>query len=167
MLKRKTLRPVGCLLVLGALLTGRAARSDDELKLLTKLRKAVDPKTVEPSKDDDDMQRLLKERYRTAASLLELRVHEYLTGRMTQDQLAQAFMRVRNARLDMTDKPAERIAILELTVEMGKEAEEVADARFKAGRLGKADVESARLFRLEAELALLREKHKLDPPKPR
>jgi outer membrane protein TolC len=76
-------------------------------------------------------------------------------------------MRVRNARLDMTEKPAERIAILELTVEMGKEAEEVADARFKAGRLGKADVESARLFRLEAELALLREKHKLDPPKRR
>jgi hypothetical protein len=113
------------------------------------------------------MRKLLKARYRTAVNLLEIRYQEYQSGRVSQDQLAEAFVRVRHAGLEMTDKPAERIAILELSVELAKEAEEAAENRFKAGRSGRGEVEIARLFRMDAEIALLREKRKGETPKPR
>ncbi len=154
------------LLYLLPLLCSAAVSADkpaDEPPVIAKVRAIVESKALEPRKGDDELQKLLKERCNTAVTVLRVRYDEYMAGRTVLPELIRAFGKVRDSQLDLTNKPEERIAILTLDVELGREAEKFAEAMFEAGKFSKAQLGEARLYRQEAAIRLLREQRKPDP----
>jgi hypothetical protein len=131
----------------------RTARADDE-KLPGFLEGK--PKTLE--KGDDEVRKLLKERYNAALSEVQARYEQYLAGKYTLDALYDAGGRLLKSELELCTKPAERVAVRQKYLEMTKDAEKVAAARFDAGRIDLAEMEFTRYQRLDAEIQLLKEK---------
>jgi hypothetical protein len=107
--------------------------------------------------DDDEMRKLLKERYN--AALGEAR-HSYalegvLCGGDNQDYRYGSWKRVLQAGLEAYDGPAEKVALLRDYLQLTKEAEQLEELRYKVGRCKIDHVHRARYERLDAELRLL------------
>jgi hypothetical protein len=115
----------------------------------------VDPK-------DDDLRKLLKERYNEAIAELGERSRRVLGILETPDTLLAAAERVVRAGLELSDKPADQMALLEKYVEFAKSVERAVDQRVKAGimNLTKGDLHQTKYARVDAEIQLLRAKEK-------
>jgi hypothetical protein len=129
---------------------------DDEVKLPALLK----AKPLKPDPKDDELRKLLKERYNVALDEMNLQYKLYEAGSpaATLDIVFESGERVVSARLELCDQPADKIPILVQLVEMRKEIEKIAKARFDAGRIAPQDFARARYFRLDAEIQLLRAK---------
>ncbi len=106
---------------------------------------------------DDEMRKLLKERYN--AALGEAR-HSYelqgvLCGGDNQDYRYGSWKRVLQAGLEACDGPAEKVALLRDYLQLAKEAEQKEEERYMVGRCTIGHVHRARYERLDAELRLL------------
>ena len=115
---------------------------------------------LKPAEGDTALRKLQKERFNAALAETRARYEEFLAGKGTQDTLVSSVHRLSLAELDLTDKPAERVAILERVVAMYKDADQVAEVRYQAGRISVADRQEARYQYLNAQIELLREKEK-------
>jgi len=81
-------------------------------------------------------------------------------GAVRKEEIHRANVRIYNAQLDLFETPKDRIAILEKIVDEYKEMEKDL-AHDKRPAVSQEDVREARLSRLEAEIALERERAKL------
>jgi hypothetical protein len=144
----------------GLVVSAPVARGDEIPAVVGKLKKLVD-EPLKPAPGDDEIQKLMKERYNAAVMVVQSRLQEYMAGRGTLQNFEDAIRKVRDARLELTDKPAEQLPILELCLGLAREVEGITDARFQAGQIGAAERDEARRARIDAEIHLLRVKKKI------
>jgi RNA polymerase sigma factor (sigma-70 family) len=135
-----------------------APRADDEPKefevaLVKRKPLAADPK-------DDELRKLLKERFNAALGEVQAAHERVLAGQIGAEGLFDATSRLKHAGLEVFDEPKKQIALLEQFVELAKEVERIIDLREQAGRATVEEVQRVRYFRIDAEIALLRLKTK-------
>jgi hypothetical protein len=108
---------------------------------------------------DGTRRKLLKAKYNSAlqAARWLYDVAGLACGRDNPDLRYNAWKRVLQARLELCETPAERIATVEDYLAITKAAEKLEIARHEAGRAGIAECHRARNERLDAEIRLLRE----------
>jgi RNA polymerase sigma factor (sigma-70 family) len=80
------------------------------------------------------------------------------SGQASPDAVIHARLAVLKAELELAQSAKERVAIYEKNVALAKELEGIAEALFKAGRVPSSDRLKAKVYRLEAEIELEREK---------
>jgi hypothetical protein len=122
-------------------------------------------KPLKANPDDDTLQRLLKARYNEALeeARWEYWFHRWAPGAGVamaddQEQRYGPWQRVLQAGLEVFDKPAEKVALLQGYLELVREDERDEQARYDAGRNPIRYVHRARYERLETEARLLRAK---------
>ncbi|SRR5579883_790382 len=115
----------------------------------------------ERPRDNSKLKSLLKERVEILRRNVEnmKRLHEQ--GVAGQDTVGQANVRLYKAELDLCETPKDRIAILEKIVKVYEEMEDRITILRKTGGASQDAIDGAKLARLEAEIALEREKAKL------
>jgi RNA polymerase sigma factor (sigma-70 family) len=116
--------------------------------------------------DNSRLRGLLKDRLAAVQKLAE-RV-EQLSGQggASLGEVRQAYLRVYRAELDLCETTKERIAVLEKIAKVYEEMEGHANALARQGSASPESVLEAKVNRLEAEIAVEREKAKLaTPPK--
>ncbi len=119
-----------------------------------------------PAKEDpkdDALRKLQKERYNAAVDEVNIRVKRMQAGTGEQDLMIQAAQRVVEAGLELNDKPADQVALLEKHVALAKYYEKVMKGMVDAGLKGvtAADAHYAKYARATAEIRLLRAQEKL------
>jgi hypothetical protein len=110
------------------------------------------------------LQALLKERLETLREMVEAAKQLYKENAADQGVVRQANLRVYKAELDMAETAKDRIAVLEKIADVYKEEEDSVSRLAKRGMAAQGVVREARISRLEAEIALEREKEKLGTP---
>jgi len=119
----------------------------------------VQPRVFEVQPDDGELERLLKQRHNAAQDELRERYTFWLQGIGTLDQVYAAARRASEARLEVSDPPADRVDILREKVEFAKFVERQAEAIRKKRKRAEApfaDEACARYFRLDAEIEFVR-----------
>jgi hypothetical protein len=130
----------------------------EEEKLPAALAELMKAKPLKPAPGDDDLRKLLKERYNTALEVLQYRVEEYNAGRRSSDYLADTARLILDVKLDLAERPADRVAVREQYVELTRWIEKYAEVRAKSPSGSPIDLLQARYLRLGAEVELLKEK---------
>jgi hypothetical protein len=151
-----------------ALVTGSAARAqqgEERDPSKVKLPALLSAKALAALPGDDEPRKLLKAKYNEAAGEAKSCYQEYWRGDCSQDQLYGACKRLVQASLELTDKQAERVALLTRYVETTAAAEKIMQERFEVGRCSIGDVHRARYERLDAEIRLLRAKREPEKTK--
>jgi len=152
------------LLVFLAGLSGRGVGADKEPE--EKTPKILTAKPLKPGPKDDELRRLLIERYNSAVTEMQGRHQEVLAGKGTLEVFAVVGKRLVESGLELNEKPADRVTLLEQYLELMREIEKINVSLFEAGRISKADLALARYLRIDAEIKLLRAHRKANPPKP-
>ena len=96
-----------------------------------------------------------------AAKLLELRVNEYRRGIEPLAEVMNAARDVADAKMDLAQSDEDRVKVAQQTLDVSKVAEARVEKQMQAGFGSEADLDRARLARLNAEVALM----KLKQPK--
>ncbi len=115
--------------------------------------------------DNSRLRGLLKDRLAAVQKLAERVKQLHRQGGASQEAVRQADLRVYGAELDLCETTKERIAVLEKIAKVYQEMEEHANALARQGSVSSESVLEAKLSRLEAEIAVEREKAKLATPK--
>ena len=152
------------LLVFLADLSGRAVCADKEPE--EKLPKILTAKPLKPGPKDDELRRLLIERYNSAVAEMQARYQEFLAGKGTLEIFAVGGKRLVESALELNEKQADQVSLLEQYLELIREIEKINVSMFEAGRIPKSELELAHYLRIDAEIKLLRAKRKGNPPKP-
>jgi hypothetical protein len=127
----------------------------------------VTARPLEPARGDDELRKLLKERYSTAVRELRATDQEFRAGRITTDREFAAARRVLHAQLEVADRPAEQVAAHEKYLDYMKEVERPMLPGFNVGRVKRADMEMALYMRQDAEILLLRAQRQAGGARPR
>jgi hypothetical protein len=147
----------------------RTSRADEppDPPFLAKLRALLKDKSVQPADSDDEEKKLLKARHAAVVTMVEVALERYRAGANTPPggSLHEVVEKWRDARLELSDKPKDQIAVLEVWFELTKDEEAHTEALYKLKRVGPDTVAAARYARLTAELQLLRAKRKLNKVK--
>ncbi len=124
---------------------------------------------LKPEPGDDELRKLLKERYNAALAELQGWVAEFHAGnhRMPRDATTKAAQRVLEARLELSSTPEDRIRIRQELVWCAWMYERVIRYHHHAGRIGIAELEKARYLRLDAQIKLLRAKREAAAARPK
>jgi hypothetical protein len=157
-----TLFAVACLFLAPGVLSAHKAEPlpDEDGPALLKT------KPLAANDKDDELHKLLKERFNAALKELQAKYQQVAAGRASAESLADAGRRLMQAGLEVYDDPKDKITLMEKYVEVAKEAERIVDLQHQAGKVGVDEMERARYFRADAEIALLRLKGKPgDKPK--
>jgi len=127
--------------------------------------------TAKPLQDDpkdDELRKLLKARYNEALGEAKA-YHEFgklgVDTIINLDDLYGRWQRLVQARLELCDKPTEKVELLSQYVELTKELEKADQSRLDAHRIPKYELHRARYQRLDAEVQLLRAKREADKTK--
>jgi RNA polymerase sigma factor (sigma-70 family) len=113
------------------------------------------------------LQPLMEKRLEAVKEQMRCRMEELLAGKTTVDVLLQASASLLKAQQEMSDKPVDRLRMLEMQFQRMKTVHEVLDTRFQAGKANTAETSQAAYFRYDAEIALERYKAKLGNEKPK
>jgi hypothetical protein len=135
-----------------ALLPLRVAAADEKTPAV------LDAKPMEPAKGDDELHKLLKERYNAALEEVQVRFKQVIAGTGNPDELARAGRRLLHARLELCEKAADRVPVYEQQLELARMVEKIQKARHDAGQVSVADWDQARYERLDIEIGLLNAK---------
>jgi outer membrane protein TolC len=103
---------------------------------------------------DNKVKDLQKERVTVLTELVEQANTGFRTGRSSYEEVLEAQVQLLNARLDLAEKAADRVALYEGTVAVLKSYEEVAKGRVESGRGTAAAALRIRARRLEVEIRL-------------
>jgi hypothetical protein len=116
----------------------------------------AEPVKADPK--DDDLRKLLKERYNEAVAEVSVRYQRVFSGADTPDVVVDGAERIVKAGLELNDKPADQAALLANYVEFMKAMEKLVGDRVASGvrRYGPADVHQMKYLRVDAEIQLLR-----------
>lgn len=136
--------------------------ADNEILRRIKERQAADPLTRKPEAGDDELKRLLKERYNAALFAYKYTEAAYSNGTVTFDELTACCAKMLHAYLELSDKPADQIDAIERYLVFAKQTELKVFSLYKSQtKGGEADkYEKAKYMRLDAEIQLLRAKRK-------
>ena len=104
----------------------------------------------------EELDQLLKARYETAKSLLDLEEKRLREGVTTLGRVCDAARWVKDSALELPVSARERMGALTNYLAVTRRLEENADHAAAQGALAPADQERARYIRLDAEVALLR-----------
>ena len=117
---------------------------------------------VKEDPKDDPLRKLLKERYNTAISEMFIRL-ERVPNQETPDLAIQAAQRVVEAGLELFDKPADQLALLEKHAGLANYLEMLVRDRVNGGVkcFTMADAYQARYARQTAEIRLVRLQQKM------
>jgi hypothetical protein len=117
---------------------------------------------IQPDKKDDELHRLLKERYNEAVAELAALYAEFQHGGLGRSPMDTAFhqasQRLLHAGLELKEKPADKVALLEQYVELQKFVEKFHQDLVNAGHEPPTLLHQARYYRIDAEIQLLRAK---------
>lgn len=105
-----------------------------------------------------EIKELQQQRIATLADAAEYTLEMYKEGRHEFDRVVLAQADLVNARLDATEKPDERIALLEQQLKLAEAALDFADGRFRNGLTTRVDVLQAKANVLDIKIKLLRER---------
>lgn len=126
----------------------------------SKAKGATEPREVAIKADDDELNKLLKQRYNEVVLELKYRQALYETGRGGIKSVQEVASRLLEAGGEVFDKPEEKAELLTRHLELMKQIETDAEARFAAAEGNAADVSNARYHRIDAEIKVLRNKSK-------
>jgi outer membrane protein TolC len=146
--RRAAVRAFGiglCLAVLAASAAGSRAWADD---------------AKPEGQDDDKLKTLLRTRLEVAQNIYNLRMEEYKAGKIAPDGLLEAGKQLFKSQLDLAEKKEDRVAACQKNLERWTQMKNMADTKYNAGLLTKADVQEVEYERLEAEILLEKEKAK-------
>jgi hypothetical protein len=117
---------------------------------------------VQADPRDDDLRKLLKERYNEAVAEVAVRYQRLLGGVETPDSVFAGAQRLVRAGLELKEKPADQVALREKYVALAKAVEKSVEERVQAGTksYGPADLHQAKYERADAEIQLLRAKER-------
>jgi RNA polymerase sigma factor (sigma-70 family) len=111
---------------------------------------------VEEAPGDDKLTKLLKRRYNASLELTKASYLQYVTGKIPLDLLVNAARRLATAGGEIHSQPAKKLAFLKLLEEVATYVEMSSDAGFNGGRAAVLDVLTAREFKLEVEIMILK-----------
>lgn len=139
-----TRRPLGCMtgLVIAMVLTTAAATTGDEPQ----------------NPQEGSIVALMRERQSVLSQLVEHQTAAYRMGEADIETVIQAHQDHLLAQLELAGSLDERITLLERSVELARELEEIAEAKHRTGEGVLADVLKSRADRLRVEIDLLRER---------
>ena len=123
-----------------------------------KLPALVAAKPIKEDPKDDELRKLLKARHNEAVAEMKARYQEFLAGRATFDVVAEVAQRLVQSGLEVSDQPAERVALLTQYLEVTTEVEKIAQLRVGAATVSVTELHKARYHRLDAEIRLHRAK---------
>jgi RNA polymerase sigma factor (sigma-70 family) len=117
------------------------------------------PETAKPPpKIDNKLPELYKALLEAARTEMDARRKEFEAGRGTLDIMLGASRRLLQAEVESSQKRPDQIAAYEAHLKRMKEAEELNQARFNAGRIMVQDLAQSTYYRVEAEIWLERAK---------
>jgi hypothetical protein len=125
--------------------------------------KKEEPLEEKPS-NSPKLQALLKERLEAVRKIADRVQLLNKANSVSQEEVRQANLRVYRAELDLCETVKERVAVLEKIATVYREEEERRSQLGKQGAAAQGAVLEATISRLEAEIALEREKAKMTPP---
>jgi hypothetical protein len=136
--------------------TQAPGRPEQELPALLK------PEPVKADPKDDDLRKLLKERYNEAVTEMNERTRQMRSGANTFDSCFVAAQRLVPAGLELNEKPADQVALLEKYVSLAKEYEKLLKDRLEAGirPFTPAELHQVKYARADTEIQLLRAKER-------
>lgn len=108
-----------------------------------------------------EIRALQQERIAALAKAAEYTLQQYEQGRILFGTVVLAQVQLVKARLAATDKPDERLSLLEEQLQLAETALKCAERGFEAGATAKADVFQAQANVLDVKIKLLRERAKL------
>jgi RNA polymerase sigma factor (sigma-70 family) len=111
-----------------------------------------------PAGNNAKVQALLKERLDLLKKVAQHQRELYKQGVASQSTVWQADLRVHKGELDLCENARERIAVLEKIVEVSKKMEDQMASQHKSGQASASMLMEATISRLDAEIALEREK---------
>jgi RNA polymerase sigma factor (sigma-70 family) len=139
----------------------------DEPKFIEPALLKIKPLAADPK--DDELHKLMKERFNTAQLELRALCEQMSVGVLQEPDVAlDSAKRLKLAGLELYDNPRDKIALLEKYVDTVREIEKVFQNRFDAGKINIAVMQLIKYHRLDAEIELLRMKEKAGekPAKP-
>ena len=119
---------------------------------------AAQAESTQPEAEGAKIQELLKERLATLQALAAATKTQYLAGKATFAEVAQANAQLLKAQLELCASPKERLAIHGEAVALAKQYEISAVELYKAGKAPQTSALAATVNRLEAEIAFERAK---------
>jgi outer membrane protein TolC len=123
------------------------------------------PQAKGPSPEEmAELKALCKERVEALQEAYRVKWEEYKAGRATLQVVLELRKELGKAEVDLEEKPEDRITILGNNVKMLKEVEDATKEKFDGGRVTYGDVQMSKAARLEAEIALQRERMKAKAP---
>lgn len=132
----------------------------DEGKLPVKFER------YKPDPKDDELKKLLKERFNAALDEVEARYRMLVSGMViTLDVLPDAQRRLVIAGLELREEPADKIELLKNNVEVARAIEKLIQGRAELRRARTTELYRATHFRLDAEIELLRAKQATEKAK--
>jgi RNA polymerase sigma factor (sigma-70 family) len=123
--------------------------------LLAKAMEAAKPSPLAVAKaDDDSMQKLLKERHKTAVLELRLRLQTFQAGARggTISILIESTQRVYESESALSKTPDERVAAAMRQYTIAKGMTAVNKLRFDVGQIAQQDLEQTRYFLIDAQI---------------
>jgi RNA polymerase sigma factor (sigma-70 family) len=117
-----------------------------------------------PAGTNPKLRALLKERLDTLQKMADRVILLGKNGAASQGEVREANLRVYKAELDLCETTEERIGVLAKIARLHKETERQVSELHKRGAASQGEVLEATVSRLEAEIAVEREKAKLPAP---
>ena len=129
--------------------------------LLTVKFTLAEQQVKDPKNNADQLKQLQEERVKVLTQLVKVMVSKFESGQADFRQYFIAEKELIDAKLEMADKPAERIAYLEEQFKLVKSSVELEESRFRTGMVGMDSVDWAKALSLKIQIMLLKEKQKL------
>jgi hypothetical protein len=114
-------------------------------------------KSAVATSDMSEIKKLQKERIDVLSQTVEVLSHMYLAGVRDFRPLIAAQIDLLNARLDASDKPEDRVALLKEQLTLAEKTMQYAEERYKQGAASQVDSLQARALCLDIRIRLLRE----------
>ena len=103
---------------------------------------------------------LLRKRHAVLSQLVKVQSEAYRKGETSVEAVFNAHQDLVGVEIELAASDAERITLLEKSVQLARDLEEIATAKFKAGQASQADVLKSQAARLNTEIVLLRTRQK-------
>jgi hypothetical protein len=123
-------------------------------------KEPVSYRHIEIFQGDDELKRLMKQRFNTAVDELNLRLATFEGSNGGLKTVQEVASRVAQAGIELCEKPEEKTAIYSKNLQLMVMLEAMVDAKFLAGEGNAADIANAKYYRLDAEIQLLKFKRK-------
>lgn len=144
---------------LGAmLLASSAARAQPTEELIDKLLELSKQKKKLKEGKEDELHKLLVQRYNIAVDELQLRCEDFKNQIATKAMVFEAGKHLLQAELELQSKPADKVKVLGQTIELVRWYEQRLERALKDGLVSRADLLRVQYTRVTLEIDLVKMK---------